>query len=236
MKTKFYIITRLNADCFPGRPQLQKNNLNDKWLKARLELLVNYCCPSVFNQSWKDFQFILWCHPETPAIWKELLLMEPSEWVNVIFADSVDEAIDWDADIIVTTRLDSDDLIHRDFMFYIRDHLDRFIASEQTRQVYAFRHGYRYGSLAGPRGTLHNATQDDAPFLTLFSDIREDKEDALVYHDRHKRMLGLHDHVINKTLPAWISVTHDDQIAGTGVGIRALADITTTFAEFGVKK
>lgn len=233
MNAKFYIVTRLNAPCFPGRERLEANNLDYKWLVSRLYLLQKFCQRSVMNQGWKNFEWILWCHPETTAWFRNKISCFPA---TVLYADCVSEAIDWDADIIVTTRLDSDDLIHRDFMANVHGHLEAFTASSLKRQVYAFRHGYRYRSNAGPRGTLNHATQDNAPFLTLFADIRNDKEDAIVFHERHTRMLDLHGHVINKDLAAWISVVHDDQIATTAVGIRALADITKTFKEFGVKK
>ncbi len=193
MTSKIYIVTRFNAPCFPTRKDLAKRRLDDGWLRERVRLFKEYCYPSVANQSFLDFDWIVWCHPDSPE-WMQDELYEitklrpfrPLIWF--IYEDSYYPYIDTDVDTLVTIRLDNDDMIHEDFVKTIHEHIEVFQKSGLPRQVYSFTNGYRYYDCATPKtprrtlnpdsrfipeGSLIEAKMHNNPFLTLFADMRQ---------------------------------------------------------------
>lgn len=234
MKTKYYILTRLNSISFTDRPHLMKDNLNDEWLQARMKLFKEYCVPSIENQSFQDFEHIVYCHPASPEWFTDELYSIDS--ITVSFEYKYASALDRSADILVTSRLDSDDLYHRDYMLGISEYLDEFKENRFKREVYSFATGYHYSINKGPRGTMHTAKAPTAPFLTLFADIREDKENCQVYYKMHDTLPKVVPCQYNRKQRGWMYIKHDDNIGGSGFSIQELADITGTFEQFGIKK
>lgn len=224
MKSKIYIITRFNAPCFPTRKDLAERRLNDDWLRERVRLFKQYCYPSVMAQRnlpreyIYDFNWIIWCHPESPNWLRNTL----PKWC--IYADSYYDQIDTTADILVTVRLDNDDMIHKDFIKTIHEHIPVFEASGLPRQVYSFTKGYRYYDLAQktgapvPAGSLVEVEMHNNPFLVMFANLREQPAkdigtDHLVYHTDHGKMTDLFNTIYNHDLRAWAWVYHGGNTA-----------------------
>lgn len=208
MKSKFYIITRFNAPCFVTRPDLAERRLNDEWLKERVRLFKAYCYPSIVNQTFQDFEWIVWCHPDSPAWMRHELKM--LDRAHFVFEPSYYDYIDMTVDTLVTTRIDNDDMIHRDFMKVTSMQLRSFHSSGLKRQVFSFTRGYRF---IEKDNELLRVVMPNSPFLTLFADIREDTKDWSVYCTMHGTLPDKFDTAYNEELSAWSWVKHESNTA-----------------------
>lgn len=138
---KHYLITPWNVD-----------NLDPEWLTERHMLFERYCLPSVQSQTNKNFEWILVVDARTPASFKRKLKAYPVEVLYFDFEDfdlklseSVLKQIRWaawrgvnieyaiaaplrdyigtlDTDYVITTRLDSDDVIAINHIEKIQGH------------------------------------------------------------------------------------------------------------------
>lgn len=138
MKYKHFIITRFNLKS--DSPAMLKDRtgnevLTSDWLVHRFSLFLNYCLPSVINQSCRNFLWLIYFDERTP----ELIRMKNSaleskypDILKVIYADGYNDFLDrYCSDIltfcsdgishIISTRLDNDDILHTDFVKRIQD-------------------------------------------------------------------------------------------------------------------
>jgi len=121
------------------RPSIGKYNLDlpEKWVKYRIELFNKFTLPSLLNQTFQDFRIFLICGN------KHKKLTSSFNWnkrVEVCYGKGnggtittgpgypkpglqVEEFLNIDTDYIAITRLDSDDLLHRDAMADVRDNI-----------------------------------------------------------------------------------------------------------------
>lgn len=117
--TPFYVRRRFGA----GEPNLAAT----EWLDRRMVLFERYCLPSVLGQSHRDFEWLLYLDESTPDRHLRRLesltghasnvtillcpLWEPSSIARQLSARS-SATTEW----IITSRLDNDDALHRDFV------------------------------------------------------------------------------------------------------------------------
>lgn len=108
-----YILTRFNST--PKDPRHSKRRcLNATWLKRRLELSKTYYKPSLLQQSCKKFKVVVACHPDSP----QYVLDFFGEFAEIWFGGIGDYPYPRGS---TTTRLDSDDCIHKHFVKSIGD-------------------------------------------------------------------------------------------------------------------
>lgn len=147
MSYSHFIITRFNLK-FPEKPG-EKNNpaarIPDKeWLIQRTELFRKYCLPSVLNQTARNFRWLIYFDISTSldSVQKfhELEKQSP-DIIKIMLADGYQHFLerytkdvlalcDPNSKYIITTRLDNDDIIHKDFIAKIREnfHEQQFMA------------------------------------------------------------------------------------------------------------
>lgn len=131
MNFRHFIITRFNLK-YPGnawdKDRLGNSVLTDEWLAARVDLFLKYCLPSVQNQSNDNFQWLIYFNTGTnDAVIKQFIELEQSKKnLKIMFADGYDDFMDRycndvlsfcnkSIEYVITTRLDNDDIVHRDF-------------------------------------------------------------------------------------------------------------------------
>ncbi len=138
MDYRHFIITRFNLRI--NLPELSKDKsgnevLTADWLEHRLSLFMNYCFPSVINQSAGNFLWLIYFDESTPESVKtqnSLLEDKYKGILKIIYADGYDSFLkQYGSDIlsmcpeglshVITTRLDNDDIIHADFVKRIQD-------------------------------------------------------------------------------------------------------------------
>lgn len=126
---KHYIITRFNLrvegwDTTKNRETV----LTNEWLNNRLVLFQTYCLPSVNCQVTKNFTWLIFLDIQTPKEFRHKIevLAQPYEYIKLFYIDGSKELVAKSGDFIlkdaknyefiITTRLDNDDLLHKDFI------------------------------------------------------------------------------------------------------------------------
>jgi len=109
--------------------------LTADWLEHRLSLFMNYCLPSVINQSTSNFLWLIYFDESTPESIKTQNSIFENKYegiIKIIYADGYDSFLrQYGYDVlsmcpaglshIITTRLDNDDVVHVDFVKRIQD-------------------------------------------------------------------------------------------------------------------
>jgi hypothetical protein len=131
---KHFIGTRFNLKVADWKTTKSGNiTLTKEWLEDRFNLFENYCLPSVKNQSNQNFIWCVFFDIDTPAIYRDKIKIFEDDYINFkpIFIDGIENLnksfidfiykdLDENDDHIITTRLDNDDLIHKDFIDIIQ--------------------------------------------------------------------------------------------------------------------
>ncbi len=127
-----FIITKFN-DYFPKHRWISPHlGIDEEWLEKRLGLLNDFTIPSIKAQTDRDFTWILKCHPKTP-LWARRIL--DAEDFVVSYEEEIHNSISVQASVsfakiirrltkakyIITTRLDSDDVISKDHIKLVKE-------------------------------------------------------------------------------------------------------------------
>lgn len=126
---KHYIITRFNVRVDEWKHT--KNNesvLSDEWLEHRFQLFQTYCLPSVINQRNQDFSWLVFFDTGTANEYRKKIdeISESYENFTPIFINGLDALLPTligyisqdltGQEYIITSRVDNDDCIHRDYV------------------------------------------------------------------------------------------------------------------------
>ncbi|MTH17537.1 glycosyltransferase [Flavobacterium sp. LC2016-01] len=127
---KHFIATRFNLKTSDWKKSKSGNLvLTDEWLEHRFNLFENYCFPSVRNQSNQNFTWCVFFDIDTPQNFKDRIIALTTNTPNIIpifidgmrdlngsFKKYISENIVNTDSHIITTRIDNDDIIHKDFV------------------------------------------------------------------------------------------------------------------------
>ena len=133
MKYKHFLLTRYNIGLY-GRKQKMRSRKRinpEEWMANRWKLFEKYCVPSVENQTNKDFLWVVVFDPKTEAGWIDKAVGIVPENTVVITGEnfrktSIDviESLLTDEDRVITSRMDNDDAIHKDFIKNVQEWFD----------------------------------------------------------------------------------------------------------------
>lgn len=138
MNYSHFIITRFNlrfSDNTWEKDRLGNQVLTDEWLAYRIELFIKYCLPSVLNQTSRNFLWLLYFNTGTnETIIQQFRELEKSHnnLIKIIMANGYDDFMErYCNDVlsfcpdnnryVITTRLDNDDIVHKDFIKKIQE-------------------------------------------------------------------------------------------------------------------
>jgi len=127
-----FFLTKFNVRSFPElRPGCEPT-----WLERRFNLFDQYCFPSVSNQSNQNFKWLVFFDIDTPEPFKQKIADYAKKWANFVpiyldcplpygkFPDQVRtivrQYIPSDSEYLITTWLDNDDAIHKDYVQFIQ--------------------------------------------------------------------------------------------------------------------
>jgi len=125
MRFAHFIITQFNLRNFP----LSDGAGYEKWIqwtRNRIDLFRKFCLPSMINQTCKDFTWLLFFDSETPPEFDGFIENQKSykfieicrsDGINDFYAgyfDEINKRLTENAGWIITTRIDNDDVLHRD--------------------------------------------------------------------------------------------------------------------------
>lgn len=168
-KFKHYILTRYNLGIYSkDNPYAATVGDPEKWMKHRAQLF-KACYDSVMNQTCKDFEWIIAIDGATPFRWYRKLMSH--ERVIIVYTQPHQTLryFDHEAEWLITTRLDNDDILHPDFVAKIQAQFD-----ETTKLIdvhyEAVKDGVHYQS---------GRTRPNSPFLSLIEPWGENVMTAL---------------------------------------------------------
>ncbi len=124
---KHILLTKF-AVAFPEDNPRKRFEEKEDWLDERMTLFRKYCLPSVQSQTFKDFDWWFVASPKFKGINKVVSELEKYGrilWLDAPWRDGqreVGPALEpfyKNTGLICTTRLDSDDIIRKKFMFYL---------------------------------------------------------------------------------------------------------------------
>lgn len=211
-----YLLTRFSAVLAPGEP-------GEEWLRYRLGFFVDACWSSVRAQQGAEFTWLVLLDDRCPddfradvealaeGTFTPIWTHEP--WSPRLFAQSIEAARNWDdpAPWLLTTRLDSDDGIARDFMAAVQREFTPtdglFIDFPRGVQIDRGGSTYLYDQLS-------------SPFLTLVERRHADRSPRTVYSARHARARESGPLREVSAPPMWVQVIHGTNLLNITVGAR----------------
>lgn len=131
---KHFIATRFNLKSSDWKKSKSGNLvLTNEWLEHRFNLFEKYCFPAVINQSNQNFTWCIFFDIDTPQNFKDKIrtlvantsnvipiFIDGTGALNVSFKNFIGENITNFDSHIITTRIDNDDIIHKDFVNIIQ--------------------------------------------------------------------------------------------------------------------
>lgn len=210
---KHFLATRFNVRI--GGWDTTKNGetlLDDIWMDNRFELFENYCFPSVINQFNQNFTWCIYFDLNTNEVYKQRIkkLTEPYPNIRIFFINSIGELkphlIDFiksgennDCDYIITSRLDTDDLLHRDYIKVVQQ-----LFKPKHNCIIDLRCGYQI-SIERGECQIRNYTNNFNPFIS-FIEKKECVE--TVFNQMHKEWLKAENVIVDSKNKLWIELVH----------------------------
>jgi hypothetical protein len=168
MRVAHLVITRFNLQ--PWKGDDPHRHLDPAWLEGRLEIFRSVCAPCMNHQTIDDFRWFVIIDPHTPPDVRDALRTTSS---HITLVDVASHALKGHAtrelvlaactpvepDLIVQTRIDSDDAVAPDYLEGIRASL-----IPGSTEFIAYRHGYQ---LDRRSGHVYQRTWTSGPFMSL---------------------------------------------------------------------
>lgn len=126
-----FLITQFNLRNFPKSSHDDISRWAD-WTRERITLFKKYCLPAVKNQSEKNFSWLIYFDTNTPEEFKSFIEeLKGDEFIKICYCDGnaefyksymlevmnrIPEKNEW----IITTRLDNDDVLHKNAIAIIQ--------------------------------------------------------------------------------------------------------------------
>ncbi|WP_411732514.1 glycosyltransferase [Paeniglutamicibacter sp.] len=211
------ILTRFNL---PSKGPESFIRSQDGWLIDRVMLFEQYCLPSVRMQSSKDFEWIIYFDPESPAWLRERI----KRWSrDPVFSAIYREEVSRDNLLhdlrsvtgakrqhLLTTNLDNDDGLSRDFV----ERLQSVRVHRERQAIYLTQGLIKNGN------TLYRHLDRENAFCSVL----ENWENAVTcWVDWHNRLA---DHMSTTEVadgPAWLQVIHERNVSNRVHGRRVPA-------------
>ena len=214
------ILTRFNVRTNYAQSRI---GLDPDWLNHRFKLFENFCYPSVRGQSNQNFKWLIYFDSETPEEFKNKIL-EYSTWPNFrpiyincqlsyeLNKKNILKNLTDDAEYLITTRLDNDDAISKDFIQVVQNNFQ-----EQKFEFINLTYGYVWSDFK-----LYSFKYLNNPFVSLIEKINKQDINSLktVGCSDHTQLSSIGSIKQVKTKPAWIQVVHGKNVSNRIRGIR----------------
>ncbi|VTZ25404.1 putative rhamnosyl transferase [Methylocella tundrae] len=219
---KHFLLTRFNVAA-PGREEAIR--LRPGWLDGRFNLFSEYCLPSVSAQTRQDFEWIVFFDDQTPEKYRRLIFELQGVYpfraeftaffeMNKIVPQlvSAGEGAEW----LLTTRLDSDDILAVDHMARLRD-----VVSLRRPRVINFSDGLIL-SIADAQPRLYSVRDDANPFASLMETMGRDVR--TIWGEKHVDIERLAPIEQVGGAPAWMQIVHGANVSNRIKGRRVRLD------------
>lgn len=234
-KFTHYLVTRFNVP--EARWQQDKSGsttLDEQWFDQRMELFATYCIPSVKNQNKQNFHWVIYCDSATDPNYLERItqsidsmishsirLVESLEQMLIDLRKYLSECV---TPYVITSRLDNDDGIARDFIRSVQDH---FV--EKDKVLLHFDDGIIYDCLQHIATRLHSKTYNHFTSLIERKSVPAEMITVYGFHHTHvpdaievRRITdGLH----------WLKIIHDRNVRSQLKGVPLFKISKTAFGK-----
>ncbi|MEO1031759.1 MAG: glycosyltransferase [Bacteroidota bacterium] len=209
---KHYLITRFNLK--NKNWDVTKNNetlLTRDWMSHRIDLFRSFCLPSVVHQTNSDFQWLLFFDETTDEDFKEALetLLQPYPHFKLFYIDGMDafhpsiksftSEDSKEHSYIITSRIDNDDCIHKDYIATIQ----KQFASQDFMAIDVLK---GYSLQISPDIMLGKKEHIFNPFISLIEKNESPKTVWFSDHNMWKKE-SRRIEIANKRL--WMSIIHE---------------------------
>lgn len=210
---KHFIITRMNVDWHLSKHRTDRNHPD--FLTHRFKLFEEVCYPSVLSQNNKNFTWIILFDAALPILFKQKVenYCSHAEEVEIIpvyiqskmtLLNTVKENIKLklsnETEYLITTSLDSDDAISKNFISLIQENFSR-----QELGFINFPFGYLYRT---QEQNLYLREWLTSPFYTLIENLNDFKT---VLQYRHTEIKHYRNRQII-TKPVWLMIAHGKNV------------------------
>lgn len=206
-----------------------------RWQVRRRELFERYCLPSVARQTVRDFTWLFFVYPaamtKADLAWfraqDERLCIVPVEDPESSGVPEACEAVTGrgaDDGWVITTRLDSDDILHPEHLRKVR------VSNAGERKVVEFEQGFYYDVL---RDELRQVRETQNAFVSVLEPVEEVRTAWGWEHHR----IGEENEILYIDAPGWIALVHDQNTTTYLWGDPVSAsDKRAVLREFGVRQ
>lgn len=181
------------------------------WLETRFQLFEEFCWPTLQAQSSKNFELHVYFDNATPTTFLERFrnIVKDSPFVRIVlceFFDSdfalreVQERLPFGTPWILTTRLDNDDGLHRDFIKTVQNAV-RPGVSEAIN--------FPLGLVLTDRA-IYSTSQRSNAFISVFEDVSSCKTVLQVSHNEMVKRFGIRE---ISTYPMWFQHVHGGNVS-----------------------
>lgn len=217
MDIAVFIMTRFNLNMkFTSH---ESSYLDQTWLDRRVELFEMWCQPSVANQSYKSFRWIVMLDPETPdEVVNQLNRLDcvDARRIENRQHDQLGKMVtelSGESEWVITCNLDSDDILHKDFVLDIVSSVRNDPPSEMT--FLNFPWGYSFY-----KGKFYRQRWNYNQFRALFERTSECKT---IYQRNNDLIEGYAPIRYIHRMPRWAAGVHGGNVANQRVGLRDLS-------------
>lgn len=209
------IITRFNLIVNKSEPV--PKNLSDDWLDQRFKLFSSFCFPSVKNQTNQNFQWFVFFAHNTPEKFRVIINRCAEEFDRFVpvftdkpaykaatYLSEIEKSLVVSDRVLITTRLDSDDALGRDFVRNIQSAQ----CDEDDYFIY-FSFGNQYDLI---NKLLVSVKNDSNPFLTRVETKSECCDFKTVFAVESHNSVESSKRIILKNKNMWLQVIHNSNI------------------------
>jgi len=226
--TRFSLRTSWSWDEFPM-----------EWLEARLELFEAYCLPSLAAQSATDFRWLVYCdastHPDVLARLRSYREECPQLEVTVTGKGRhpirlLESLVDREAEVVMSTRIDSDDAMHRDLLASVQEYVEPFASSDHEQLLINFPRGYK---LDVASGRAFHSDLDNSPFHSLAE--RRNRPIRSVMSGNHSVLHHQYSTHQDHSIPGWLQIVYGGNIRNLITSREIPADASVLPDLFGIR-
>lgn len=203
MKFKHFLLTKFNV-------QLGKDGrayTSGSWLDHRLALFEKYCYPSVQAQACKNFEWLVFFHPDTAEKYVERInSLDGLVPIYCAFKkEEIKKAVQsrlGEAEYIITSRLDNDDAIARRYIGSVQG----CFSEREEREFINFTNGCQLHS-----DCAHTYGHEANPFISL---IEKAKGFHTVWCKPHGQLHTVGEiRQVETPHPMWMIVIHEHNLS-----------------------
>jgi Putative rhamnosyl transferase len=236
MKFTHVVLTRFNV-----RSSNSSTPPSQEWMDKRILLFETYCFPSIVNQTNQNFKWIIYIDRETDPT--DIATLESfsrnssnilsiklaNSWEQVVEVDlnnDISKLIDDDTELLITSRLDNDDTVHKDFIGIIQsESLKQLKASNTEVDKFAINLTKGFCLQVDPTYELTATINLSNPFISLVERLKDKNNKFLTvihfWHTEYADQTYFSTIQVN-TIPCWIQIIHSTNICNQVIGYPVL--------------